>query len=126
MTEQERAFNLPILEEIATYTLSELDSGAKKHIKKSEEGIYKIYVPDNFKMIMKYIPEPKYSIKSAEELQKKWAKIRKYPGYEDRLLYIENSADLHRCIDELIKMSKYLPLDTEGEAISLNWKITGS
>lgn len=114
MTEQERAFNLPILEEIATYTLSELDSGAKKHIKKSEEGIYKIYVPDNFKMKMKYIPEPKYPIKNVEELWEKWAKICKYPGYEDGLLYIGKSTDLYGRIGELIKMSKNLPSGHSG------------
>lgn len=114
MTEQERAFNLPILEEIATYTLSELDSGAKKHIKKSEEGIYKIYAPDNFKMKMKYIPEPKYPIKNAEELREKWAKICKYPGYEDGLLYIGKSTDLYGRLGELINMSKNLPSGHSG------------
>lgn len=87
------------------YTFEELRLGAVKKIPRCG-GIYKVYLPANF--IVKFRPDSdapykNKQLKSVEILQNKWIEICKYPGYEDRLVYIGKSTNLRRRIREFVR-----------------------
>lgn len=96
--------NTSVVQEKNEYTFEELRAGALKNIPTCS-GIYKIYMPHDF--IMKFradsdAPYMKNQLRGVDELEKKWNKICKSPGYEDNLLYIGSSNNLRRRIREFV------------------------
>lgn len=87
------------------YTFEELRLGALKKIPRCH-GIYKVYIPHNFVVKFKADSDAPYTnkqLKDVDVLQRKWAEICKYPGYEDGLIYIGKSTDLRRRLSEFVR-----------------------
>ena len=97
--------NITIIQESDRYTFEELRLGALKKIPRCS-GIYKVYMPHNFKVKFRSDSDAPYTrnqLKDVDVLQNKWLDICKYPGYEDGLLYIGKSTNLRRRISEFVR-----------------------
>lgn len=96
-----------------SYSFEELYSGALEYIPKCS-GIYKVYMPDNFKIKFRSDSDAPYSTYDVNELQEKWENICKYPDYEENLLYIGKSNNLNRRIKEYVYTGYGIPANHKG------------
>lgn len=91
-----------LISENDSYTFQELNAGALKYIPKCS-GIYKVYMPKNFKIKFRIDSDAPYKVYDVNELQEKWATICKYPGYEENLLYIGRASNLQTRIKQFVR-----------------------
>ncbi len=85
------------------YTFEELRSSiVRKNIPRCS-GIYKVYMPPNFRVKFRADSDAPYKAYDVDKLLEKWETICNFSGYEDGLLYIGKADNLRSRISQYVR-----------------------